>query len=63
MWLITGQMTGFCDYSNEPLSCVRCGQIVDKLRNCNLLKRHSAPWSVLVIQLVSQSVSQSVKEV
>jgi len=39
------QAAGFCECGNEPLCSTKCGEFLDKLRNCLLLKWDSAAWS------------------
>ena len=41
-------MDDCCKSSNEPSGSIKCGEILDYLRTCKLLKQESAPWSYLV---------------
>jgi len=38
-------MTGCCEHGNEPSVSIKCGQFVEQLSNCQLLKEDSDPWS------------------
>ena len=39
------QMAAVCAFGNEHLDSIKCGIFLDRLRNCQLLKRDFAPWS------------------
>jgi hypothetical protein len=41
-------VTGSCECGNELPGSIKCGEFLDYLRNCSLLKKASAPWSLLV---------------
>jgi hypothetical protein len=43
---------GVCECGNEPSGFLRCGEFLDQLRSCYILKKDSAVWSKLVIYLV-----------
>jgi len=36
---------GTCECGNEPLGSIKCGEFLDWLRTCWLLKKDSTPWS------------------
>ena len=38
-------MAGACDSSDEPSGSIKCGEFLDKLRKCQLLKKDSGPCS------------------
>jgi hypothetical protein len=38
-------MAGACEYGNEPLGSIKCGEFFDQLTTSQLLKKDSAPWS------------------
>jgi len=38
-------VAGTCEYSNEPSSSIKCGEIPDELRTGLLPKKDSAPFS------------------
>jgi len=38
-------MVGTCECNNEPSGSIKCGAFLDWLKNCQLLKKDSAPWS------------------
>jgi hypothetical protein len=40
-----GQVADTCEHSNEFPGCVKCGEFLDWLRNCELLIKESALWS------------------
>ena len=40
-----GQVTGICDYGNEPSGSIKCGDFLDQLKTGQLLKKDSAAWS------------------
>jgi hypothetical protein len=35
MWL---KVAGCCEHGNAPVGSIKCGEIVERLRNCQLLK-------------------------
>jgi hypothetical protein len=37
-----------CGRGNEPSDSIKCEEFLDWLRNCYLLKKESAPWSVTI---------------
>jgi hypothetical protein len=41
-------VAGCCECGNERLGSIKCGEFLDWLRNCWLLKKASAPWSLLL---------------
>jgi hypothetical protein len=43
-------VAGCCEHANEHSGSVKCGELCDWLRNCQLLKNDPAPWSWLVKQ-------------
>ena len=53
-----GQVAGPCEWRNETSVSIQCGKFLDQLRNSNLLKKESPPWSQPVSYLDIQSVSQ-----
>jgi hypothetical protein len=38
---------GYCECGNELLGSIKCGEILDYVRNCQLLKKVYASWSWL----------------
>ena len=46
--LAQNDMAGTCKCSNEPSGSIKCREFLDYLRNCELLKKDSAPWNELV---------------
>jgi hypothetical protein len=44
-WLRIGQMAGTCECGNEPSGSIKCGEFLDWLRTCWVLKKDSDPWS------------------
>ena len=42
------QVAGACEYDNEPSGSIKCGEFLDKLRTCLLLKMDSASRSYVV---------------
>lgn len=55
MWLGVRKVVGSCEQGNEPFGSTKCWDFLDWLRNCYLLKKDSAAWSLLIDQLVAQS--------
>jgi len=45
------QAAGSCEYVNGPSGSITCGELLEQLRNCLLLKTDYAPWS---LEFVSQ---------
>jgi hypothetical protein len=43
-----GQVVDCCECGNEPFGCVKCGEFLEQLRTCQLLRKDSAPRSYLV---------------
>jgi hypothetical protein len=42
----TGVQLAICsEHSDEASLCIKRGEFLGWVRNCSLLKRHSAPWS------------------
>jgi hypothetical protein len=39
-------MAGSCEHGNEPSSTVKGGEFLDKLGDCQLLKKDVASWSL-----------------
>ena len=42
-----GQVAGCCEHENEPLGFIQCREFFDWLRVSKLLKKFSAPFSLL----------------
>ena len=42
---IYGQVAGTCECGSEHSVYIKCGEFLDWLRNCQLLKKDSAAWS------------------
>jgi hypothetical protein len=42
-----GQVACCCECVNEPSVCIKCGEFLDKLRNCQLLNKTSVTWSLV----------------
>ena len=40
-----GQVAGTCEYGNELLGSIKCGEFLDQLRTGQLVKNDSAAWS------------------
>jgi hypothetical protein len=38
-------VAGSCEGGNEPPGSIKGGEFLDLLRDCQLLKKDSAPWS------------------
>ena len=38
-------MAGSCECGNELSGSIECGEFLEWLRNCQLFKKDSAPWS------------------
>jgi hypothetical protein len=36
---------GCCEHGNEPSGSIKCGEFLDQLSDCQLLKKNSARWS------------------
>jgi hypothetical protein len=53
----TERWRGLCECGNESSGSIKCGEVLDWLNTCQLLSKNSTPWSYLVSQSVSQSVS------
>ena len=49
-----GQLAGYCECGNEPQGFLKCGEFLDYLRTCQLIKMDFSPWNYLVSQLVNQ---------
>ena len=47
MWLGRGQSVGSSEHSDEPSGSIKCGELLDQLRNQQLLKRSSAQMLVM----------------
>ena len=45
-------MAGTCECSNEPFCSNKCGVFFDCLRTGQLLRKDSAPWSKLPIEVI-----------
>jgi len=45
--LIWGQVAGCCERENEPLGFIKCREFFDWLRVSKLMKKFSAPFSLL----------------
>jgi len=52
-WIDLVQDRGGCwggdKCGNKPSGSIKCGEFLDYLRNCQLLRRDSAPWGKLDI--------------
>ena len=46
-------MAGTCECGNARSGSMKCGEFLDWLRTGQLLKKDSAPWSKLPIQVIS----------
>ena len=44
-------MGGCCECGYEPLGFLKCGEFLDWLWNCSVLKKESAQWSWLILEL------------
>ena len=40
-----GQVAGTCECGNELSGYIKCGEFLDQLKNVQLLKKDSVPWS------------------
>jgi hypothetical protein len=40
-------VAGPCEYFNEHLGHMKGGEFLDQLRECQLLRKSSSPWSLL----------------
>jgi len=52
-------LAGCYEHSNKLLGFIKCKELFDYLRNCQLLKKHSAPYSDNVI-LVSPALTAGI---
>jgi hypothetical protein len=41
-------VAGSCDHYNEPSGSIKGEEFLDRLSDCQIFKRGSAPWSLLV---------------
>ena len=57
-WLRIWAGVGHFEFGNEHTDCIKCGEFLDQLRTCQLLRKDWAPFSQLVSQLVGQTVCQ-----
>jgi len=46
-------VAGACECGNAPSGSIKCGEFLDWLRTGQLLRKDSAPWSKLQIEVVS----------
>jgi hypothetical protein len=46
-----GQVVGSGECGNEPSDSTKCGELLEQLRTCELLRKASPPWSWLLIIL------------
>jgi hypothetical protein len=46
-------VTKYCEHVNELSGFIDCGESLDRLRNCDILKKNSATYSWLIGWLVS----------
>jgi len=53
IWLRIGVGVGGGKCGNKPPGSIKCGEFLDYLRNCQLLRGYSAPWGKLDSWLVS----------
>jgi hypothetical protein len=53
MWLWVGPAARTCEKGNETSGSTKCGEFLEWLRTCELIREDSAP----VKQLISQSIS------
>jgi len=44
-------VAGCCECGEEPSDSIKCGELLDQLRNCQLLKKDSAPRSYAISSL------------
>jgi hypothetical protein len=42
-------VAGTCECDNENSGSIKCGEFLDWLRNCQLLRKGSAAWSILIL--------------
>ena len=49
-----GQVSGTCECGNEPSGFIKCGELLDWLRNGWLYKKESAVWIEWVSKVVSR---------
>jgi hypothetical protein len=47
IWLRTQTMAGSSEYNNEPSGSIQCWKIFEWLSSCWLLRKDSAPWSLV----------------
>ena len=45
-------MVGCCECGIEPSSCIKCGGFLDWLRACQLLRKDSAPCSLVLYEII-----------
>ena len=51
-----GQVAGTYECGNEPSGSKKCGEFLDWLKTCQVLKKGSAPWGKQVSYIVVKSV-------
>jgi len=55
IWLRKGSGGRSCEYSNEPSVSIKCGNFLDQLSGCHLLKKR-----LCLMEIISRLVSSSV---
>jgi hypothetical protein len=56
-----GQVAGFCKHCNERSGCIKCGEFIDRLRNCYLFKRNCRSRRTVTIYTDSRITILSLK--
>ena len=54
-------MAGASECGNEPWGSVKCGEFLDKLRKCWILRNDSVPWSECFEGIASSNVATFMK--
>jgi hypothetical protein len=49
-WLRVGPAAGSCEKGNEPSGSTKCGELLEWLRTCELIREDSAPAKQLICQ-------------
>ena len=52
VWLMQEQVAGCCECGNEPSGSTKCGEFLDQLRTCQLLRKDYALWGQIVTQIM-----------
>ena len=50
-------MMGYCTHSNKDSGSTKCGQFIDQLMNCSLMKKKTAQWKFLTYDIIPQKTA------